>query len=377
MKRSILFTALACSLAFYACTKKEDVITDVTPPPIPVVIDTTPAPAKIDPVKLAADVTIGYGGTSVNGTFPATSADAAAPKLDSAYDGRTYYAVNNRYVVIYPRTTNGFVQGYYLTINGSSSYYKIDYGVFEETIIQRKAARKRTGKSEDQRENGGHEDSTIVIKLPANLIGDVFSIKYAAYDKENRVSNPVSANVKVIASPDAADNSKIQGSWDMIGYKQDYEEWDYEYRNGQETRDLYCLDDHLYWSMQAGATTVPQVVTSSYREPITYEFGANNAFAEIFSYYYTNLDWNNSSCSNVVYTKDDYPNDWYNRGGYSYNATTKELTIIYDEDGQGENIYTEKYYVKELTAEKIIIYQVYRYERNEIERDYYELKKIK
>jgi|GEM_PF-2658699 len=79
MKKNLLLCAIAC-LTFYAC--KKDSATNT-----PVPQDTIAAPA-IDPVALAATVKIGYGGTSVTGTFPATTTLAETPVLDSIYNGR-------------------------------------------------------------------------------------------------------------------------------------------------------------------------------------------------------------------------------------------------------------------------------------------------
>src|SRR3954470_8929142 len=116
MKKILLFSAVACSIAFYACKKDS---TTTTP-------DTTTPPA-IDPVALSSAINVGYG-TSITGSFPAASTTADGPVLMSdGYDKRTYYAVNDRYVVIFPHLVTGSVAGYYVKINGAANYYKIDY----------------------------------------------------------------------------------------------------------------------------------------------------------------------------------------------------------------------------------------------------------
>jgi hypothetical protein len=376
MNKSLLFTAVSCSLAFIACTKTEDVVTKVTPPPINVVLDTTPAPKKINPVSLSAGLTVGYSGAGTAGAFPATTADAAAPKMDSIYNNRTYYTVNNRYVVIYPRSTSGFIQGYYVSVNGSNAYFKVDYGTFEPVTV-RTAGRKKSHQSHNGlRDNGGHEDSTIILKLPSNLAGDVFTVKYAAYDKENRVSNPITAIVNVIASPDATDDSKLLGNWKVTGHKYNSGEWQYQYQwSDSSTR--YCKDNSIYWYNIAGSTELPDILTNTETDEYIYSFKANNAFTYAESYFYTDLDYSQSSCSNLVYTSDDYPNDWVQNGGYSYNAKTRKLTFIYDEGYGASNLYTESYYVKELTATKAIVYNIGGFDQNDVAGDieYYELSK--
>jgi len=371
MNKSLLVTALSCSLAFYACTKTEDVVTKVTPPPIPVVIDTTHAPVKIDPAVVAAGLTVGHSAAGTTGTFPATSTDASAPKLDSVYNDLTYYTVNNRYVIIYPRSNSGFVQGYYVAINGSNSYFKVDYGTFNQLPARKKSRHLPTS----LRENGGHEDSTIILKLPGNLVGDIFTVKYAAYDKENRVSNPITAIINIVASPNAGDDAKLLGNWKETGFRYDDEEW-YTSYYWENTSTGYCLNDTIYPDQMAGATEIPNMVKNKERYENVYQFKANNAFRYAESYFYMDLDYENSSCSKLSYINDDYPDDYVDLGGYSYNATTRKITIIYDEGRYATNLSTYTYTVKEQTDSKIIMYSTSGSTNNVINtRRYYELTK--
>lgn len=372
MKQSLIISAVACSMAFYACTKTETVVTTVTPPPESVVIDTTPAFVRtIDPIALSAALTIGYGGTSTKASFPASSADAAAPKLNPDYNGRTYYAVNNRYVVIYPRTTEGFIAGYYLTVNGADSYYKIDYGVFNENLNQdRKAARSKNTHVNSIRENGGHEDSAIVIKLPANLKGDTFTVKYAAYDKENRVSNPVTAIVSVLASKDATDDSKLLGNWEIASYKSRNNDWEENYESYYYIRTLYCYNNLInYWGNgeNKGEHTY-QKGKSTY----TYSFNANNAFTYTSNRVDSVLDLTNSTCSDYLFTQ-SYNDTYTDFGGYSYDASTKTIAVIWDYNGSlnADNLYVDRYTVKELTATTALIYRNDSYNSQDQPRLYY------
>jgi hypothetical protein len=373
MKKTLLIAGIASSMAFYACTKTEDVVTTVTPPNETVVIDTTPVPVKIDPVALSANLQVGYGGTATTGTFPAASASADAPVLDSIYNNRQYYAVKNRYVIIYPRTTTGFIQGYYLMVNGAGTYFKIDYGVFLNNLRKKQGARVKGHNS--LRENGGHEDSSIVIKLPANVVGDTFKITYAAYDNQNRVSKPLNAIVSVIGSKDASDDAKVIGNWQETAYKYNNDEWQhYDYQNASFTT-LYCKDNKLSYDEDVTATAMTDQIIESSEYQYYWNFTTNNTYSKYDIQVHSTLNFDSSSCSHLIYNEEQtkYPGDYTN--GYTYNAATKQLTLISDESGMGQNIYTTTFTVKELTATKAIIFQAYPQNNGSFEREYYELTK--
>jgi hypothetical protein len=344
MKKVLFLSAVACSMAFYACKKDNDSNTPVVPP-----VDTIAAPA-IDPVALATNVKIGYGGTRDSGNIPAASADANAPVLDPLYNGITYYAISKRYLVIYPNVTSGYVKGYYLQINGAKSHFKIDY----TTAYGVRKAKQHAG----MRDDNGNGDSTIVFKLPEGLKGDTFSITYAAYDTLNRVSNPISAIVSIIASPTATDNDALMGEWNLVRTKDDTDEdWDSSYflGNSYDYYNYICTDNKLVQSNDEGSVSY-----SSYKEYRfeTFQFSANNASNYSDGYTGKELDLETSSCSNLVYTQIN-GSTWDNyNGGYSYNAATKVLTSIRDEDGTGTNIYTVQYKVKELTASKLLMFEI-------------------
>lgn len=343
MKKILLLSAVACSALFYAC--KKDSTTDTT---TPVPEDSTVAPA-IDPVALSSNVKIGYGGTNVKGEFPATTTVAETPVLDSIYNGRTYNTMNNRYVVIYPHVMSGFISGYYLQINGADSYFKIDYSAAYGV----RRAKPVDKAHPDARDEADNSDSSIVIKLPAGLKGDTFSIKYAAYDSLNHVSNTITAIVNVIASSDSTNNALLAGNWKLTAEKYgEAEDWEPKIDADTSSENLFsCQDDKLSW----GGDILIRYYTSYNTQNIL--FSANNAYSETYVQRYSELDLELSSCSNYVYTP--YSEGTYtSNGGYSYNAATKTLTIIYDENGKGQYISTYTYTVKELTSSKLVFYYI-------------------
>lgn len=340
MKKIILFSAVAC-MALFAC--KKDSKTDTTTPD-------TDESAAIDPVALSAAVKIGFA-TSTKGDLPAASAGGPTLYIDG-YDNRTYYAINNRYIVIYPQSDKGFVAGYYVKINGADNYFKIAYKATED-------ARKLV-KSHGLREEGDNSDSSILIKLPAGLKGDTFSIKYAAYDTLNRVSNTISAIVSVIASKDTADNNLLAGTWRFNRYKSDRNDWSKPEIYGKLDTSFYnfaCVDGKLQYCDEGGCDQYANQIYGVVKNDMT--FSANNIFTAVYERLDKRIDQNESTCNNIVYNP-DYGYSGKDVGGYTYNATTKVLTFIYDYDGTTNdyvsNLYTDQYTVTEISSTKLIYY---------------------
>jgi hypothetical protein len=368
MKKFLLLTAVAFSMLMYACKKDSTTETNT-----PVPQDTITAPL-IDPVALASNVKIGYGGTSVNGTFPATTTAAATPVLDSIYNGREYTTVNNRYVVIYPRVMSGFISGYYLKINGAASYFKIDYTAASGL---RKANQNKQGLKDEV----NNIDSSIIIKLPAGLKGDTFSVKYAAYDSLNNVSNTITAIVHVIAPANSSDDALLQGSWHRIAYK-NYENDDWNIiseKDSGRVRYYVCVDNKPQLS-QNGEPIEELMARANNVNTNTYDlqFLPDNACNQKYHQINTTLDLESSTCDNFIYTVTRDETDIYS-GGYSYDAVTKVITLVKDEDNDYNYFESIQYHVKELTSTKLVFYEIYSrvYTHGELELEYTEFTKNK
>lgn len=365
MKKIILFSAVAFGVAFYSC--KKDSKTETTP------VTETPT-AVIDPVALSAAVKL-PNATSTTGDLPASSSSSEAPVLlTDGYDMRTYYAVNNRYVVIYPRSTTGFIAGYYVKINGAGNYFKISFPA--------KGAKKANKMPHNLREDGDNSDSAIIIKLPAGLKGDTFSVKYAAYDSTNRVSNTLTAIVSIITAADSTDNNLLAGTWKYNRSRYNNNDWSEPsfYKIDTTFASYSCVagklqpcdggcEDYLY--QEKGYTTNDMM------------FSANNLYTEHYIRIYNTLNVGSSSCSNLVYNQEGYDEKYY--GGYAYDAKTKVLTVIYDgngttDDGDASNITIYNYTVTELSATRLVYLQKrYNNDRtaargydSDVSADYYE-----
>lgn len=207
MKRILLLGTVACAVSLYSCKKDKEVIEKEK-----VVYPS----GMINADSLTAGLSVGYASKVADSTFPAASTVAGAPKLDSLYSG-AYFALRGGLLTIYPANVSGFVQGYYVQIVGAHAYFKIDYPAAEE---KRKANARlaQQGPAGSRGRGEGFIDSTIAISLPAAIKGDTFYVKYAAYDKDNRVSQPVTAVVVIKDAISSSIVDSLKGTWRRLGY---------------------------------------------------------------------------------------------------------------------------------------------------------------
>jgi hypothetical protein len=351
MKKILLLSAVACSILLYACKKDDKTTTPVTEVPNP-----------MDPVTLSSNIKIGYA-TNVKGDIPAASTSSDAPLLSTdGYDNRTYTAISGRYVVIYPESSQGYIQGYYVKINGADSYFKVDYKAGYDLRKKAAGARKAT-KGHNTLRDGDNADSSIVIKLPEGLTGDTFTIKYAAYDSLNRVSNAITAIISLV-HPDSSANSLLIGNWRYNRYKANDNDWYSPYTYGQDTSkaSYSCVDGVLTYGCDGDVNCLGEIITEIRGDSANnIIFGANSQYKELYRYIHTSLNQELSTCSQLKY--DDNGESNIRLGGYAYNATTKMLTIIHDgagtHDNYATNIYTQQVKVSEISSTKLVL--VYSY----------------
>ena len=345
MKKIILFSAVVCTIAFFHACKKDN--SEAKPPTTEEPTDTTDT---IDPVALSATIKVGYG-TSVTGEMP--TATAGGPTLlTEGYDNRSYEAISNRYIVIYPQSDKGYVAGYYVKINGASSYFKIDFSTAEGL--------RKSGKHHGLREEGDNSDSSIVIKLPAGLKADTFSIKYAAYDASNRVGNTLTAIVSLVAT-DSSHNSLVAGTWRLKRVKENDGAWTSPeaYAADSSRQDYTCTDGLPEpGCSDESCMSIAYYLRGETTNDITFSTG--NKYTERFVRVDKELDTEHSTCSDLVYNNNNGGFDDSFEGGYSYNPSAKTLIVIYDDGSDGgSNVSAARYTVSELSATKIVYYGKY------------------
>jgi hypothetical protein len=349
MKKIFLFSAVSCSLAFYACKKDTNNITETLPQTYDTTYSHTPA---IDPVALAAGVKVGNG-TSATGQIPAPTGSSAIVLDTEGYENLTYYAISNRYVAIFPHVSTGTVAGYYLQINGSGSHFKITYPVVPPPPPPRLSSKSGINLRDY------YSDSAIIIKLPAGLKGDTFSIKYAAFDKDNNVSNSLSAYVKVI-SPKASDVAAIAGTW-RLSAQGNGTEWHPSDYTIDSTMNWYTCDGKQLAECQTGDCTTSYPSEYFGQLAADFIFGTDNKFTLYSASLYKTLDVSASTCGGKL-SYIDNGSSYSEYAGYAYNDSSKVITLIFDNDGVvngGENstavsnLRVSSFKVLELTSTKL------------------------
>lgn len=347
MKKIYLLGAFLGALAFYACKKEEKTVTVTN-----TVNDTVWLNDLVNPDTLTAGITVGYGTSVASATFPTASANG--PVLDTFYNN-TYQVVEGSYLIIYPPNVSGYVAGYYVQIAGAKSSFKISY---KEADAQRKAARRAqtTNGAKNYGDATGFIDAAIVIKMPAEITGDTFYVKYAAFDSLDRVSTPVTATVVVMPQGDATFNNALAGTWLYTSTM--------EYGNGSSTDaafvvDTLVSDENQYFTCNNGTLTTSSSVTdiylstSYYRYALTYTFD-KYSYNLHFDRNSLTLNVGNSTCSNYVYDVNTHWVTDYN-GYTSYDAATHKLTLIRNTYTSNISFDYDTYTVVELTDHTLVL----------------------
>lgn len=344
MKQYILPIALTLAAGMYAC-KKDGTTTTITNTTRDTTITTSYATGLVNADSLTAGLKVAYG-TNVAGTFPATSADAGAPLLDTLYQA-TYSVIRGRYLYIYPRAISGHISGYYVQIKGASSYFKVDY-------TQAYGLRKQavTGFRSDVE---GYVDSAIVIKLPQQIKGDTFYVKYTAYDDQHRVSAPVSAGVLVLPGNNTFTDA-LSGNWKLYGMKL--------YENGKFQTDTfityptYTEEDFKYYLCEDNKLSTTSS-TSDIRLP-SYKYSqadvitfSGYSMMDTIRRFNQQLNLTASSCTKIVYDTTLHEKSPSFNAAYVYDGATKSLTLVLDISNM--TMQTVTYHVEELTATTFVM----------------------
>lgn len=353
MKRALFVGTLAGAMGFYAC-KKDDKTVTVTETVNDTIINTIFPNGQVDANTLSDGITVAYSTKVSDSLLPAPSADAAGPKLDSFYE-REYTAVKGRYLFLTPPGASGSVAGYYFQIVGAKSYHKITYPAIVNDKRQKNGAAARF--------EGDNADSLIMVKIPLDIKGDTFTVKYAAYDADGRVSNALTARVILLPQGNAAFMDSVAGTWKYFGYKTHVlnndkrrtgakiaadEDFEADTMNGWAQTYFICDNNKLVQNAN-GDLFLKYVYYSRIR---TFIFGqANFKVQNTYSTY--SLDREISTCDNQVYSKytQDPDTDEYD---FAFDPATRTLYKIYNH-GYNTNFYYMKYHVDELSAKRLVL----------------------
>lgn len=330
--RKLLIIVGLLFIAFIACKKEADETVIVNVHDTIHVVGTT----LVNPDTLSAGIKVAHG-IRVTGSFPAASADATAPVLDTLYQ-KTYSVVRSRYLIIYPPNMSGNIKGYYVQIKGASSYFKVDYT-----------------QAYNMRGNGtGFVDSTILIKLPATIRGDTFYVKYAAYDSLNKVSAAVTGRVLVLPEGSDAQIDSLAHNWRFLATRY--------YANGFYTSDWVTdtgsVEGYTYFKCYQNFLYNGTAEDHDYYLPTTIYYKRTYMNLGRFTYNYTSTSGDKSlqrnSCSNISY--DDYGGFSFSKSGsYVFDPIGRKFLIVYEDTNSNIALNYETYVVSELTDSTLIL----------------------
>ncbi len=312
-----------------------------------------------DPKSLSASIKVWHG-VRTQGVAPAPKGSA----LMLAPSTEPVRAFAGRYAIIQPEVMGGDVLGYYVSLNGAPEHFKVDYSK-PRNLSGKLSPQKKGGTAFRTRgvDSTGNVDSSIVIVLPASIkVPDTFCVTYWAYDSQGNISPGVSTCIIVSSVGADASSGWIHGEWKMTA------SWD-----GSGNRDTiiynrmmsdsdpyYCSYDSVtgQYTLGHGPAGTPVQGTDSilYRK-------ANLAFAVNGAQLYEeemegkNLNLSSSTCNQLVYSS--FTEKYKMTGGWSFNSSTKKLTIIFEIDEFGYSMVEawEFNVIKETNTNFIIIDQ--------------------
>jgi hypothetical protein len=317
MKKALFLGAFAVAIALYAC-KKDNKTTPDTP--------AGPDSTYLSDRKTIADkIKVAYG-TKIQGNIPAATGSEDAPTLASERED-TIQAMNSRYIVVIPyheEASKYAIKGYYLKINGTDSYFKVDY---TQARGFRQAPKKTLGLRE-----GDFIDSAIVVKLPDNVVSDTISFTYAAFDSLNNVSNHVNVTARVQSNGNNTDNKAFFGNWKATSITGEGETQ--EIGKPDSAFGFYhCVDGKIDGCTgTSGCFQIADAISERHLE-LTFS-DDKNGYRQVSGSISSWLDFTKTVCDNIVYRTEEYTSSL--AGGFYYDAVSKNIYVITDNDGYSQ-----------------------------------------
>lgn len=342
MKKVLFFGMLACSLAFYACKKdaKEDTGGDEPP-------------AKIDSVYLSdrallsTKVKVAFG-ISTPGAIPAATTASGTPVL--VENKNIVDAISGRYIVIKPTFSyyESAIKGYHVSIVGSSLHFEVDYSAsrgFYRQAPQPEGSLFRMG---------DYVDSSIIVKLPKYIVGDTLSLSYAAYDSLGHISNHVLAHVRIHSQNGIADYQDFVGFWKVNRKTDENGVWQNYYIPDTSYTNFTCASGKVQYCLNNQQSCFPGIAAITAVTKYDLMFTDMNEYSELFSATLSRVVMDNSTCDKLVYGTQTVSK--LEKGGWSFNAATKIMTIVVDNNGiESDNFYSYQVKVLEMTPELVTL----------------------
>ncbi len=345
MKKILFFGILACSLAFYACKKSD---TDDT--------GGDEQPEKIDTIHLndrsalATKVQVAFG-IPATGSIPEATAGNGTPVL--VENKNIVNAISGRYIVITPSFSyfESTIKGYYVSIVGSGAYFKVDYSA------NRGFARQAPQALQPLLREGDYVDSSIIVKLPKYIIGDTLSLTYAAYDSLGNISNPVKAYVRIHSQNGIADYQDFVGSWKVNRKTDANGVWQNYYIPDTARSNFTCSGGKVQYCLNNQQSCFEGIGAITGVTKYDLMFTDTNEYAELFSATATRVILETSTCDKLAYGTQVLSK--LEKGGWSFNAESKIMTIVVDNNGlEYNNFYSYQVKILEMTPQQVTLMRV-------------------
>jgi len=256
--------------------------------------------------------------TTVSGDLPTPSADENAPILDDITDAIT--STPGARVVIPVYLVDGDVKGFYVKVEGASSYFNIT------PIDPALTGRSATGRTQAL-------SPYFILELPANLLPGTFCIQYCAYDKKGLVSNIVKRCINIL-SPGGNNSFLTANVWSQVASR-----YVYTFTNQEETT---TVGETTYTTISAGIScngqpTNVDVTLESRTVYINLTLNNDGSFTKEKKTFYQYVDGGTANCTANIKdnnTVSSSPGQW------SYDAATQLLYLMYlDDDGSTFDVF--------------------------------------
>lgn len=294
-----LVLLLGCALVFVRC---DDDDSDSNSNPEGNGVDPIEATVEIgnaDQVTEALDIA---GATAVEGSAPTPTTTAGTPEIanedvsvKAAQDGETSITLNY---------SGESVEGVYFQIDGASSYLDIPISsggrLLEEDAV------------------------TIAIDLVEAFEPGTFCGLICVYDAENRVSSPVTVCIEILEL--GGENSAfLVGTWELTAVKSSH--------NNVTTAVGESDEEPGTFQCPNSNETIPY--TNIYRLDFVTATFTNKGGATIDGEEYEKeLDWNASSCDNLVYKEETDVIDM--DGIWTYDDATSRMDMVLNNNEDNE-----------------------------------------
>ncbi|MBX2842719.1 MAG: hypothetical protein KTR26_13190 [Flammeovirgaceae bacterium] len=258
------------------------------------------------------------------GDFPIKTNISSAPKLVDWAKGDTLQTMNGK--------TSGMklnfeykghdIAGYYLMINGASSFLDIPVQLAKDykgkTINDSKGMIR-------QFHTNNEDDYVISFYIPAEVKSGAFSVSIAAYDTKGFVSNTTTRNIKVVQLGGLIESAfLIQKPWAWRYSISFFGEDKVEKRAGEPWSNAY----KLVIPCQEGNLQEIEIKEEFKTDYLKFDFSPNGDFTMKEEGEEKIFDFKNTNCQDIAYIWEAFQNQ--RNGSWSYDHSHKNLILIFD-----------------------------------------------